>query len=38
VDVSGLRQRLSLTQEQFAARFGFSVATQRRIAGFAQRD
>ncbi len=29
VDVSGLRQRLSLTQEQFAARFGFSVATLR---------
>ena len=29
VDVSGLRQRLSLTQEQFAARFGFSVSTLR---------
>ncbi len=29
VDVSGLRARLSLTQEQFAARFGFSVATLR---------
>ena len=29
VDVSGLRGRLSLTQEQFAARFGFSVATLR---------
>lgn len=29
VDVSGLRQRLSLTQEQFAARFGFLVATLR---------
>jgi putative transcriptional regulator len=29
VDVSNLRQRLSLTQEQFAARFGFSVATLR---------
>ena len=29
VDVSGLRQRLRLTQEQFAARFGFSVATLR---------
>ncbi len=29
VDVSGLRQRLSLTQEHFAARFGFSVATLR---------
>ena len=29
VDVSGLRQRLSLTQERFAARFGFSVATLR---------
>eukprot|EP01036_Dinobryon_divergens_P056503 gene56503-75451_t len=27
VDVSSLRERLSLTQEQFAARFGFSVAT-----------
>lgn len=29
VDVCGLRERLSLTQEQFAARFGFSVATLR---------
>lgn len=29
VDVSVLRERLSLTQEQFAARFGFSVATLR---------
>mgnify|MGYP002079536544 FL=1 len=29
VDVSGLRQRLNFTQEQFAARFGFSVATLR---------
>jgi len=29
VDVFGLRQRLSLTQEQFSARFGFSVATLR---------
>ena len=29
VDVSSLRTRLSLTQEQFAARFGFSVATLR---------
>jgi len=29
VDVSGLRQRLNLTQEQFAARFGLSVATLR---------
>ena len=28
-EVSGLRERLSLTQEQFAARFGFSVATLR---------
>lgn len=31
VDVSGLRQRLSLTLEQFAARFGFSVATLRHL-------
>lgn len=30
VDVSSLRARLGLTQEQFAARFGFSVATLRR--------
>lgn len=29
VDVCSLRQRLNLTQEQFAARFGFSVATLR---------
>jgi putative transcriptional regulator len=29
VDVAGLRKRLGLTQEQFAARFGFSVATLR---------
>jgi putative transcriptional regulator len=29
VNVSDLRQRLSLTQEQFAAHFGFSVATLR---------
>ena len=29
VDVTGLRTRLGLTQEQFAARFGFSVATLR---------
>jgi putative transcriptional regulator len=29
VNVSDLRQRLSLTQEQFAARFGFSVAILR---------
>jgi putative transcriptional regulator len=29
VNVSSLRQRLDLTQEQFAARFGFSVATLR---------
>ena len=29
VNVSELRQRLRLTQEQFAARFGFSVATLR---------
>ena len=29
VDVADLRQRLGLTQEQFAARFGFSVATLR---------
>jgi len=30
VDVPSLRKRLSLTQEQFAARFGFSVTTLRR--------
>lgn len=29
VDVSALRQRMDMTQEQFAARFGFSVATLR---------
>lgn len=29
VDVAELRKRLELTQEQFAARFGFSVATLR---------
>lgn len=29
VDVANLRARLNLTQEQFAARFGFSVATLR---------
>jgi putative transcriptional regulator len=29
VNVSELRQRLRLTQEQFAARFGFSVASLR---------
>jgi len=29
VDVAGVRGRLGLTQEQFAARFGFSVATLR---------
>jgi len=29
VDVSGLRQRLSLAQEHFAACFGFSVARLR---------
>lgn len=29
VDVRGLRQRVGMTQEQFAARFGFSVATLR---------
>lgn len=32
VDVAGLRKRLGLTQEQFAARFGFSVATLRHPA------
>lgn len=29
VDVAGLRKRLGLTQENFAACFGFSVATLR---------
>lgn len=29
VDVKALRNRVSMTQEQFAARFGFSVATLR---------
>lgn len=29
VNVSELRQRMGMTQEQFAARFGFSVATLR---------
>jgi len=29
VDVKALRQRVHMTQEQFAARFGFSVATLR---------
>ena len=29
VDVASLRQNLGMTQEQFAARFGFSVATLR---------
>ena len=29
VDVSRLREGLGLTQQQFAARFGFSVATLR---------
>ncbi|MDP2026332.1 DNA-binding transcriptional regulator [Sulfuriferula sp.] len=29
VDVSALRQGMGMTQEQFAARFGFSVATLR---------
>ncbi|MBU1225035.1 MAG: helix-turn-helix domain-containing protein [Gammaproteobacteria bacterium] len=29
VDVAGLRKRLGLTQEQFAARFGCSIATLR---------
>ena len=29
VDVSSLRRRLNLTQEQFAARFGFPVTTLR---------
>lgn len=29
VDVVSLRKRIGMTQEQFAARFGFSVATLR---------
>lgn len=29
IDVRELRQRVGMTQEQFAARFGFSVATLR---------
>jgi putative transcriptional regulator len=29
VDVSALRKQMGMTQEQFAARFGFSVATLR---------
>jgi putative transcriptional regulator len=29
VDVKALRHRVAMTQEQFAARFGFSVATLR---------
>ena len=29
VDVAALRRRVGMTQEQFAARFGFSVATLR---------
>jgi len=29
VDVKALRARVAMTQEQFAARFGFSVATLR---------
>lgn len=29
VDVKALRRRVAMTQEQFAARFGFSVATLR---------
>lgn len=29
VDVKALRSRIEMTQEQFAARFGFSVATLR---------
>lgn len=29
VDVKALRRRIAMTQEQFAARFGFSVATLR---------
>jgi putative transcriptional regulator len=29
LDVAAMRARLGLTQDQFAARFGFSVATLR---------
>jgi putative transcriptional regulator len=29
IDVKALRSRVAMTQEQFAARFGFSVATLR---------
>lgn len=29
IDVKELRKRIGMTQEQFAARFGFSVATLR---------
>ena len=29
IDVKALRSRVEMTQEQFAARFGFSVATLR---------
>jgi len=29
VDVKALRSKVSMTQEQFAARFGFSTATLR---------
>ena len=29
IDVKALRTRVAMTQEQFAARFGFSVATLR---------
>ena len=29
IDVKALRTRVGMTQEQFAARFGFSVATLR---------
>jgi putative transcriptional regulator len=29
VDAASLRRRIGMTQEQFAARFGFSVATLR---------
>jgi putative transcriptional regulator len=29
VDVAALRKRIGMTQQEFAARFGFSVATLR---------